>query len=257
MERFTGKTVIVTGSSSGIGEGIARRFSAEGANVVLNSRSRDDLAEVAADLDPERTFVVEADVSDRHACGGLVGATVDRFGGLDVLCNNAGIGAFGPFADAEEGKIDAVLGVNVKGTLLMSQAAYPHLKASKGCIVNTSSCSGTGGDYQMVICTASKGAVTQITRSLALEWGPVGIRVNAVNPSLTRSEMTGDMLDNDAMIDAFMDRFAIKRIGEPADVAAAVAFLASDDAAFITGANLPVDGGITASNGQPDFRNVQ
>ena len=254
MQRFTGKTVIVTGSSSGIGEGIARRFASEGANVVLNSRSRDDLEKVAAGLEDERTLIVEGDVSDKAFAGKIVADTVERFGALDVLCNNAGVGIAGSFAKTSDDDIDKVIDINVKGPLYLSRAAIPELEKTKGCIVNTSSVSGIGGDWTMPLYNASKGAVTNFTRGLALQLGYKGIRVNAVLPSVTRSEMTDGITGNDDLMKAFMNRLPLGRIGEPEDIAAAVAFLASEDAGFITGINMPVDGGVSASNGQPNFR---
>ena len=257
LTRFTGKTVIVTGSSSGIGEGIARRFAAEGANVVLNSRSRDDLEKVAGDLDDERTLIVEGDVSDRAFAKAIVQKTVDRFGALDVLVNNAGVGAFGMLADAGDDDIDKVIDINVKGVLFLCRAAIPELAKTKGCIINTSSVSGTGGDWVLPIYNASKGAVTNLTRSLALQLGAQGIRVNAVNPTVTRSEMSANLLDNDSLMKAFTRRIALGRPGEPEDIAGPVAFLASEDAKFVTGVNLAVDGGVSASNGQPNFMAFQ
>lgn len=257
MERFTDKTVIITGSSSGIGLGVAKRFAEEGANVVLNSIEPEELKEAAKEFDDDRTLMVEGDVSDSAFCKSLIDQTVDRFGGLDVLHNNAGVAAMGPFADSSDEDIDKVLSVNVKGVLVMSREAYPHLKKSKGCIVNTSSVSGIGGDYELAIYDASKGAITNLTRALALEWGLDGIRVNAVNPSIVESDLTENMLENDDLVDAFKRRLAIERVGKPSDIAGAVAFLASEDAAWITGVNLPVDGGCSASNGQPNFRRSQ
>ena len=257
MDRFTGKTVIVTGSSSGIGAASARRFAREGANLVLNARSADTLAEVAASLEAERTLIVPGDVSEGGFAEDLVARAVERFGGLDVLHANAGVAVSGPFAEAEDADIDKVIDINVKGTMRCLRASYDALRKSKGSVILTSSVSGIGGDYQMVIYTASKGAVTQITRSLALEWGKDGIRVNAVCPSMTRTAMAGDLIENPQIKDAFMQRVAIKRFGEPEDVADVVAFLASDDARFVTGVNLPVDGGVSASNGQPNFPALQ
>ena len=257
MQRFAGKTVIVTGSSSGIGEGIARRFAEEGANVLLNSRSRDDLEKVAKDLDGDRTLIVEGDVGKSEFAKDIVGKTVDRFGGLDVLVNNAGVGAFGMLADASDDDIDKVIDINVKGVLYLCREAIPHLAKTKGSIVNTSSVSGTGGDWVLPIYNASKGAVTNLTRALALQLGKQGIRVNAVCPSLTRSEMSSGIMDNDSLMEAFMRRIPLGRPGEPEDVAGPVLFLASEDARFVTGVNLAVDGGVSASNGQPNFMAFQ
>jgi len=252
-DRFSGKTVIVTGSSSGIGRGIAERFAAEGANVVLNSRSREDIEKVAEGLDESRTLLVEGDVSKPEFAKDIVARTVERFGGLDVLCNNAGVGGNGPLAEASDDDIDQMIDINVKGVLYLCRAAIPELAKSGGSIVNTSSVSGTGGDWTMPIYCASKGAVTNLTRALAMQLGEQGVRVNAVCPSFTRSEMSSGIEENDALITAFMRRMPLGRPGEPEDVAAVVAFLASDDARHVTGVNLPVDGGVSASNGQPNF----
>ena len=251
MQRFTDKTVIVTGSSSGIGLGCAKRFSEEGANVVLNSNEPDELDEVKGDFPEDRTLIACGDVSDPDVCEKIVKDTVDRFGGLHVLHNNAGIAAMGTLDELEQDEIDGVLAVNVKGVIHMCRAAFPHLKQSKGCIVNTSSVSGIGADWGLAIYNASKGAVTNLTRALALDWGRHGIRVNAVNPSLIRTDLSEDMFDNDKLISAFKTRIPLGRTGVPEDVAGPVAFLASEDAKFVNGIQLPVDGGCSASNGQP------
>ena len=253
QQRFEGRTVIVTGSSSGIGEGVARRFAAEGANVVINSRSRDDLEKVARDLDGKRTLIVEGSVDEPAFAREIVARTIERFGGLDTLVNNAGVASSGPITDVADEDIDRVLGINVKGVIYLCRAAVPELEKTKGSIVNTSSVSGIGGDWAMSLYNASKGAVTNLTRSLALELGARGIRVNAVLPSLTRSEMSESAFDNALLMEAFERRSALGRVAEPDDIAGPVLFLASEDARFVTGANLPVDGGISASNGQPNF----
>ncbi|MEL7729547.1 SDR family oxidoreductase [Citromicrobium bathyomarinum] len=261
MQRFTNRTVIITGSSTGIGEAIARRFASEGANVVLNSRSRDDLEKVAADLDDDRTLIVDGDISDADFANTLVAKTVERFGGLDCLVNNAGTATAGPLVEASDEDIDKVIDINVKGTLYACRAAIPQLAKSDapggGSIVNTSSVSGTGGDWTMPIYNASKGAVTNLTRALALQLGAQGIRANAVCPSMTKTAMSEGIRENNDLLEAFLQRNPLGRPGEPEDVAAVVAFLASEDARFVTGANLPVDGGVSASNGQPNFQAFQ
>ena len=251
--RFAGKTVIVTGSSSGIGAGIARRFHDEGANVIINARNAEKCATFAATLDPERVLVVAGDVSKSAFADEIVGAAVEKFGGLDVLVNNAGVGGSAMLHKTGDDEIDRIIDINVKGVIYLCRAAIPHLKVSRGSIVNISSVSGTGGDSMLPVYNASKGAVTNLTRGLALQLGGMGIRVNAINPSITRSDMVDGILGNDAMVKAFMERVALGRIGEPEDIAGAAAFLASEDASFITGVNLAVDGGVSASNGQPNF----
>ena len=251
--RFAGKTVIITGSSTGIGEGIARRFHDEGANVVINARNAEKCAGVAASLDPDRTLVVAGDVSKSDFANEIVAKTVERFGGLDCLVNNAGVGGGGILHKADDAEIDRIIDINVKGVIYLSRAAIPHLIETKGSIVNISSVSGTGGDSMLPIYNASKGAVTNLTRGLALQLGAKGVRVNAINPSVTRSDMVDEITGNEMAMKMVLNRMAIKRVGEPEDIAAATAFLASEDASFITGVNLPVDGGVSASNGQPNF----
>lgn len=253
LSRFQGKTIIVTGSSHGIGEGIARRFAEEGANVVLNSRSEKDCRKVADTLDEARTLVVSGDVGRVDFARELMGKTVEKFGALDVLVNNAGVAASGSLAKATDDDIDRVIDINVKGVIYLCRAAIPELAKSKGSIVNISSVSGIGGDWTLPIYNASKGAVTNLTRGLALQLGHKGIRVNAVLPSVTRSDMTDGITSNDDLLKAFMNRLPLGRIAEPEDIAGPVAFFASSDAQFVTGVNLEVDGGVSASNGQPNF----
>lgn len=143
------------------------------------------------------------------------------------------------------------MATNVDGLVYCTRAALPHLLHSRGNVVNVSSVSGIGGDWGMSFYNASKGAVTNLTRSLALEYGPKGVRVNGVNPSFTASEMSQGVLDNPNMLAKFMDRSPLGRVAEPADIADVIVFLASDDARFVTGVDLAVDGGVSASNGQP------
>jgi meso-butanediol dehydrogenase/(S,S)-butanediol dehydrogenase/diacetyl reductase len=253
MERFAGKTVIVTGASSGIGAATARRFSAEGANVVLAARS-DRLAGVAASLPADRTLAVTADVGVRADVDALIAAAVDRFGAIDVLVNNAGVAGGGPLADVTDEDWARVMQVNVAGVFYAARAAMPHLSAAGGSMINVSSVSGIGGDWGMSPYNASKGAVSNFTRALALDASRTGVRVNAVAPSLTRSEMTSRIMGNDALIAKFKERIPLGRICEAEEVAAVIVFLASPDASFVNGVVMPVDGGVGASNGQPPLR---
>jgi meso-butanediol dehydrogenase/(S,S)-butanediol dehydrogenase/diacetyl reductase len=251
MQRFIGKTVIVTGAGSGIGRGIAECFAEEGANVVLAGRTRAKLDAVVQRLEPTRTFVQPCDVARHEQVQRLVDAAVQRFGGLDVMVNNAGVAPEGSATDASLDDWQRALDVDLSGTFYGCKAALPHLLKRQGCIVNVASVSGLGADWALTPYNAAKGGVVNLTRALALDYGRQGVRINSVCPSLTRSAMTEDMLADRELMARFMERLPLGRPAEPADIAGVVAFLASADAAFVNGVNLPVDGGLTASNGQP------
>jgi meso-butanediol dehydrogenase/(S,S)-butanediol dehydrogenase/diacetyl reductase len=251
VQRFTGKVVVVTGAASGIGEATARRFSQEGASVVLVDREADKLKQVAASLGADRTLAHVADVSVSLEVGAMIEAAVARFGGLDVLVNNAGVHASGKPQEITDESWRKVMATDADGVFFGCRAAIPHLERSRGSIINTASVSGTGGDWGMSPYNAAKGAVVNLTRALAMDLGKKGVRVNAVCPSLTRTGMTEDMMDDEALIAKFEERIPLGRVCEPEEVAAVIAFLASEDASFVTGANIAVDGGVSASNGQP------
>ena len=252
MARFTGKTVIVTGAGSGIGAATVRLFSGEGANVVAFGLGQEKMDASIAGLPQDRTIAVAGDTSIAADVAGVVATALDRFGALDVLVNNAGIVVQGDVTATSNEDWTRVMTVNVTGYFLMAKAAIPELKKTKGAIVQTSSVSGLGGDWGMAAYNASKGAVTNLTRAMALDLGKDGVRVNAVNPSFTETGMTKGMKD-EAILAKFMERIPMKRVAQPDDIAKVILFLASDDAGFVTGVNLPVDGGLSASNGQPDM----
>ena len=253
MNRFEGKTVIVTGAGSGIGAATARRFLQEGASVALNGRREAKLHETLAGFDPANSLVHPGDVSDEAYIARLVQDTVDKFGKLDVLVNNAGMAIFGPFEQTTTEVWRKTMGTDLDGVYFGCREALPHLLKTKGSIVNLSSASGLGGDWGMSAYNAAKGAVTNFTRALALEYGSRGVRVDAVAPSLTSTEATADLEKVDAVKAAFADRLPLGRAATPDEIAGVIVFLASDDARFVNGVILPVDGGVGASNGQPNF----
>lgn len=253
MARFAGKTVIVTGAGSGIGQATARRFASEGANVLAADQDADGLAETVADLDGSRVVTRIVDVTDQAQVEAMVKAAVERFGALDIIHNNAGVGCDGTVQTMTLEDYRKVMAVNVDGVLFGCRAAYPELKKTKGCIVNTASISGLGGDTEMLGYNISKGAVANLTRALARDSGKDGVRVNAVAPTLVHTGMTAEMEDNKPLMDAFAERIPLGRGAQPEEIAAVVAFLASDDASFVHGHVLSVDGGLAASTGQPDF----
>ncbi|MFN3820501.1 SDR family NAD(P)-dependent oxidoreductase [Blastomonas sp.] len=250
MTRFAEKTVIVTGAGSGIGAAAARRFADEGANLVAFDLEPGSIDEDFADLG-DRLMVKVGDTTDPDTVNAVVADAADRFGSVDVLILNAGIADFGTLPETDDATWKKIIDVNVNGPAHFVRAALPHLKDSGGSIVMTSSVSGLGGDWGMTAYNASKGAVTNMVRSLAMDHGKEGVRVNAVNPCVIRTPLTEEIIEDEEIHDNLKQRIALGRVGEPEEVAAAMAFLASDDARFITGVNLPVDGGVGASNGQP------
>lgn len=251
MNRFTDKVVIVTGAASGIGLACARRFLDEGARVLLLDIDEKCLKESAARLPQDRILVQAGDTADKETASAAVKAAVARFGALHVLVNNAGVATEGDIMHTSEEDFARVMAVNVGGYFHMAKAAMPELVKTRGSIVMTSSVSGLGGDWELFAYNTSKGAVSNMVRAMAMDAAKDGVRVNAVNPSFTVSRMTEDMQGDPELVAEFSKRMPLGAPEDPEGVAAAMAFLASEDARLITGVNLPVDNGLMASNGQP------
>lgn len=251
MTRFNEKTVLVTGAASGIGLAVARRFLDEGARVVMVDIDGDKLKKAASSLPQDRVLVQIGDTADKDIATAAVKAAVERFGGLHILINNAGMATEGDITQTSEEDFERVMAVNVGGYYHMAKAAMPELIKARGAIVMTSSVSGLGGDWNLFAYNTSKGAVSNMVRAMAMDMGKHGVRVNAVNPSFTKTGMTEDMVNDPELVAKFKERMPLGAPEDPEGVAAAMAFLASEDARLITGVNLPVDAGLMASNGQP------
>ncbi len=258
MTRFQGKVVLVTAAASGIGLAAARRFAAEGATLSLSDIDLPALQRESAALglaaDQLRTSRV--DVSSPAEIEALITDTVAAFGGLDVLLNNAGVGAFGYVTEITPEVWDRVIATTLSSVFHASRLALPHLIRRRGNIVNTASISGLVADVGFAAYNAAKGGVVNLTRAMAIDHASDGIRVNAICPGVTDAGSTQWMRAHPAIMQGFADRLPMGRMGEPDEMAGAIAFLASDDASYVTGANLVVDGGLTAGSGQPPFRKL-
>lgn len=250
MADFDGKVALVTGGGTGIGKATAIAFAREGARVVIgnrNSAAGEAVVEEIHGNGGEASFL-QTDVSSEDDVRALVDHAVARFGRLDAAFNNAGIGGMpGPIADQTSENFDDVMGINVKGVWLsMKYEIKQMLKTGGGAIVNNSSVGGLLGFPGVGIYSASKHAVMGLTKSAALEYSAQGIRVNAVNPAVIRTQMADGLAHTNKMeVDGFAAMHPIGRIGEPHEVADAVLWLCSDKASFVTGTATCVDGGFT------------
>ncbi|MEI2264897.1 SDR family NAD(P)-dependent oxidoreductase [Erwinia sp. CGal63] len=251
MARFQQKVVVVTGAGSGIGQAAAERFASEGASVVLVGRTKEKLEKTQALLAQGEHLVAPCDVGEAEQVEQLAKTVQEKYGRVDVLVNNAGQIVQGRIHEIALEDWKSLMKVDLDGVFYCVHYFMPALLKSKGNVVNVSSVSGLGGDWGMSVYNAAKGAVTNFTRSLAMDYGEDGVRVNAICPGFTFTDLTEEMKDNQQLLNKFYERIPLARAGEPEDIASAIAFIASDDAKYITGVNLPVDGGIMASNGQP------
>jgi NAD(P)-dependent dehydrogenase (short-subunit alcohol dehydrogenase family) len=244
--RLDGRTAIVTGASSGLGVAFAQGLAEAGADVVLGARRLDRLADTAALVEAagRKAVTVETDVSDPDACTALVEAALAAFGTVDVLVNNAGIGTAVPATHETPEQFRSVIDVNLNGCYWMAQACGRVMQPGSS-IVNISSVLGlTTGGLPQAAYSASKAGLIGLTRDLAAQWtGRKGIRVNALAPGFFDSEMTDQYPEG--YLDQMSPRLLAGRVGDPAELAATVVFLASDAAGYITGQTLAVDGGLT------------
>lgn len=247
--RFADKSVLVTGAASGIGAATAQRFAHEGASVLLCDINDKGLADTAGQIRAAggRAETCILDVRDSQQCAAAVTRAQQLFGKLDVLANIAGIALCKHVTDITDAEWQRVIEINLNGVFFMTRAALPLLVESKGCIVNMSSSAGLVGQaYNSAYC-ATKAAVTMFTKSLALEYAKRGVRVNAVCPGGVVTPLLQNFsMPADADQSLMMRLFPLLDMGQPEEIAAAVAYLASAEARYITGIALPIDGGQTA-----------
>jgi meso-butanediol dehydrogenase / (S,S)-butanediol dehydrogenase / diacetyl reductase len=248
---FRDSVVLVTGGGSGIGRAIARAFLDNGARVAVVGRRTDKLQETFEGYDDDRTLAVTADVSDPAEAAGVVARVVDHFGRLDMFVNNAATYASQVFTELSAEEWDLFRRTNIDAFVHLTQKALPELERTGGNVVAVGSVSGLRGDWGQAAYNATKAAVMNFVQSLALDYGPRGVRLNSVAPAFTLTEATAAVGTDEESLRPFVNRIALGRPGRPEDVAPAVLFLASEDAHYITGAVLTVDGGTSASTGQP------
>ena len=245
------KIAIVTGAASGIGEASAHRFAAEGASVLAVDIRRERVESVAEAIREAggEAHGFGADVSLPDAVEHMVQAAVDRWGGLDVLFNNAGTLRPGTAVELEPKDWDLVMNVNVRSVYLGAKFAVPHMEArGGGSIINTASVSGLHGDGGSVVYAASKAAVINLTRALSTDHGPAGVRVNAICPGTIETPPVKRMMSDPAVLERNIAAHALRRLGQPDEIASAAVWLASDQSSFVSGEAIVVDGGLRAQS---------
>ena len=239
-----GKKAVITGGTSGIGKAIAEEYVEQGAEVIVSGRDENKGRDAAEEIGESCEFV-RCDVREYDEVTKLADAVVSEHGKLDIVVNSAGIGSRGPIEEIDRKTWKKILETNLDGVMHGTKAALPHLKETEGCVVNVASVYGLVGGKYAAAYSAAKGGVVNFTRQVAYDYADEGVRVNCVCPAFVRTPMTEKALERDSFREHVLANTPMGRIAEPEEVASVVAFLASDGASYITGVNVPVDGGWT------------
>jgi glucose 1-dehydrogenase len=250
--RLKGKNALVTGSSRGIGRGIAIRFAQEGANVAINYVGSEEAAQATLDVVTSygvRGVILPADIGRVSEVRSLIESAAAALGPLDILVNNAGVEKHAPFWDVSEHDYDTVIDVNLKGAFFATQAMVRHLRDQRrrGRIVNISSVHEDLPFPNFAAYCASKGGLRMLTRNLAVELGPLGIAVNNIAPGAIETPINTALLNDPQKLSALLAQVPLGRLGQPEDVAGLAVFLSSDEASYVTGSTFFVDGGLSVN----------